>query len=131
MLLWLVMCFVAAESMNRSFDLFIMLEISATPPPPFSFTSVLFIVIRTVLYDMSILVALEALNIFVFITIIIACLRIEVKILKSATANATATSSTTCLKISAVRRFPFADKKCIIRLLFLVFLRTLHILFSQ
>ena len=31
MLLLLVMCFVAAESMNRSFDLFIMLEISATP----------------------------------------------------------------------------------------------------
>ena len=78
---------------------------------------------------MSILVALEALNTSVFITINTAGLSIEVKILKSATA--TATSSITWLKTSAVRRFSSTDKKCTIRFLFLVFLNPLLIFFNQ
>ena len=59
---------------------------------------------------MSILVALEALNTSVFITIITAGLTIEVKILKTATATSTATSSTTWLKTTVVQRFSSTDK---------------------
>ena len=79
---------------------------------------------------MFILVAFEALNTFVFNTIILAGLSVGVEILKSPAATATATSSTSWLKSSSIRRFSSVEK-CIIRLLFLFLLRPLHIFFNQ
>ena len=96
----------------------------------FTFSGVLFVAVRAVLYKVSILVAFEALNTFVFNTIIMAGLYIEVEIMKSPTATAAATSSTMWLKSSSIRRFSSVEK-CIIRLLFRVLLSPLHIFFNQ